>query len=296
MLFQRSDLPLARDESGRHMPLIIALMVYLAALALAGALSVNSAVSRWNRDLTGTLTVQVPPAEDSSAAGRALEAERLDTVVRLLRATPGVARVAPLDRSQAAALIEPWLGAEALEDLPLPRLIDVTLAPGREVDLAFLAKRLEAAVPGTTVDDHRKWVKDLLDLARTVEVVVAAILLLIGGATGLVIVFATRSSLAIHSKVIEVLHLIGAQDKYIARQFQHHAMSLALRGGLLGLALAVATLVGLRYAAYSGEALLPRLALEPWQWAVLAGIPAATALLASLTARLTVLRTLSRML
>jgi len=296
MLFRRSDLPLARDESSRLMPWVIALMVYLAALALAGAMSVNAAVSHWNQGLTGTLTIQVPAAEGATATRRQTEREWVEAVVGLLDNTPGVLGATPLADRQVAALIEPWLGPEAMADLPLPRLIDVALAPGSQVNLANLAKRLDAAVPGTTVDDHRKWVRDLLAVARTVELVVLAIVILIGGAAGLAIIFATRSGLAIHRNVIEVLHLIGAHDNYIARQFQNHSMLLGLRGGIAGVILAAATLFALRYSSVPEHVVLPDLTLLPWHWAVLAALPFATALLAMITARRTVLRRLARML
>ena len=47
-------------------------------------------------------------------------------------------------------------------------------------------------------------------------------------------VFTARIGLAIHHSVIEILHLLGAQDAYIARQFQVHALWLGLRGGVIG--------------------------------------------------------------
>jgi cell division transport system permease protein len=117
------------------------------------------------------------------------------------------------------------------------------------------------------------------------------------------IVFATRTSLAIHHGVVEVLHLIGARDGYIASQFQWQALRLALRGGGVGLSLARLTLLALRQAANAGagEALtaavnaLPGLALEPLQWLVLLLLAPVAGLTALATARLTVLRALAMM-
>jgi cell division transport system permease protein len=96
--------------------------------------------------------------------------------------------------------------------------------------------------------------------------------------------------------VIEVMHLIGAQDDYVARQFQAHALGIGLRGGLTGLLFAVATLLAVEGLAPSGGGgLLPGLALKAWQWGALALLPVVTALIAMVTARVTVLRTLARM-
>ena len=49
------------------------------------------------------------------------------------------------------ALVEPWLGKDGLvADIPLPRLIDATIAPGADVDVAALAARLKQAAPHAT--------------------------------------------------------------------------------------------------------------------------------------------------
>jgi cell division transport system permease protein len=122
------------------------------------------------------------------------------------------------------------------------------------------------------------------------------IVILIGIAAAATVVFATRTGLAVHQGAIEVLHIIGARDTYIARQFQVRAMSLALRGGLLGLILATMTLALLAGIAGNLEGpLLPQLAVTPSLWGGLAALPLAAALIATLTARITVVRTLSRL-
>ena len=58
----RSDLNLRGDSSRRFLPLIIAFMVFLASLAMAAAMIVTAAVDNWGQGLTGTLTIQIPPA------------------------------------------------------------------------------------------------------------------------------------------------------------------------------------------------------------------------------------------
>ena len=94
MLGRPTDLPLRGDATARFLPWIIAIMVYLAALTLTGAMVVGSAVSTWSAGLSGTVTVQIPPAEDGELATRA----RVETAVRLLRETAGIARRGDLCR------------------------------------------------------------------------------------------------------------------------------------------------------------------------------------------------------
>ncbi len=289
---RRLDIPFDRDGSGRFLPWLIALMVYLAVLATSGALALDRALASWDRGLSGTLTVELPP----DAAGRA------DAVTKLLTATPGVVAARPLSRAAMAKLLEPWLGPALPPDaLALPLLFDVSIDTKRGVDLVALRAALAAAAPGAVLDDHRLWLDRLAALVRSAEATAIVIVALIGSAAVLTVIFTTRTGLSVHRDVIELLHLMGARDAYIAAQFQHQALRLGLGGGVIGLALAVATLLGLGHAGdaaaiLGGSALpLPALRLEPIHWAALLLLPAAAALLAMLTARLTVLGALQRM-
>jgi cell division transport system permease protein len=279
------------DASGRFLPWMIALMVYLAALAVAGMVALDGAVARWDSALIGTLTVQLP----ANSAGE------LEKVQTLLRATPGVRNAAPLDDAANAALLKPWLGnAIALEDLRLPRLIDVQIDPAVPLDRAALAERLKSVAPGARLDDNRRWLDRVLETVRAVEIVAGAVVALIALATIISIVFATRTGLAIHHGTIEVLHLIGAHDNYIADQFQWQALRLGLRGGVIGLMPALLTLLVLGGVADGGSlgpgiSVLPRFALGPFGWLILVLLPPAAGLTALATARITVLRGLARM-
>jgi cell division transport system permease protein len=292
LLHPRLDLPLERDGSGRFLPWIVALMVYLAALALAGMMALHGAVGRWDSALAGTLTVQLPPSD----------AAQLDKLLATLRAIPGVLRADPLDDAANAKLLEPWLGAGvSLRELQLPRLIDVRLDPAAPADPAGLATAVNAVAPTARIDSERRWLDALFATAFVIEMVAVTVVALVGGATVLSIVFATRTSLAIHHGVVEVLHLIGARDGYIAAQFQWQALRLGLRGGIIGLAGAMLTLLALGQAQETGGALsnavsaLPKAGLAPLQWAGLLILPLVAGVTALVTARLTVLGALARM-
>jgi cell division transport system permease protein len=292
MFARRTDLPLDRDVLSRFLPWLIAFMVYLASLALAGVLILDNLAGRWDTGISATLTVQIPATGD---AGK--DARRTTAVIEKLRAIPDVVYAEPVGHEQILALLEPWLGTVAADaDLPLPHLIDVKLNPGGRIDAKELSKHLAKIAPGTLVDDHGVWLDRLLRLLRAIEALATGALALMGLATAGTVVFTTRTGLAIHQDVIEVLHLIGARDAYIARQFGQRALALGLRGGLFGLALAVPTLLGVGSLASRIEAgLLPSLSLAPLHWVALAALPPAAAVIAMLTARLTVIRTLSRM-
>ena len=291
---RRQAVPLDHDASGRYLPLLVAIMVYLAALALAGAMVANKLAARWDRGLAGALTVQLPPA----AAGSEDSGDPvLQGVADLLAETEGVVSVEVMHTGAIAALLEPWLGDTALiGDLPLPRLIAVTVDPEAPPDLTALRRAVLSIAPGSLVDDHQRWLSHLLDLARAVEIMAAVVVALVVLAAAIMVAFVTRMGLAAHDQAIELLHLIGAQDSYVARQFQNHSLSLGLRGGLIGLLCALPTLYLARHLLERVESdLLPDLSLKPYEWSLLVLLPVASALVTMLTARITVLRTLARL-
>jgi cell division transport system permease protein len=259
----------------------------------------SEAGRQWRAGLTGSLTVQIVPTD---AADAKTMDERVKAAIDLLRATPGVAAANPVPAERVARLLEPWLGSNALSGalgLPIPRLIDVTLARasgGRGVDTVALGAKLAAAVPGAALDDHGQWLDRLIALAAAIEAIAYAVLALISIAAIATVVFATRTGLAIHHDVIELLHLIGAHDGYVARQFQLNALWVGLKGGIAGVILAVATLLILGSLAARVEAgLLPPLSMSPTQWAALGAVAVAAAAISLITARYTVLRTIGRM-
>lgn len=282
------------DPTRRFLPWIIAFMVFLAVLATAAAIIVTSAVDRWGQELAGTLTVQIPPAADGAEATQAT----VDAVAGLLRATPGVAEARVFDAAESRALLDPWLGiADGDTALPLPRLIDVRLRGGTNLDVEALRRSIRGYAPGAVVDDHSRWLGELTSLIRSVQLSAAAVVGVIAVAAALTVVYATRSGIEVHHPTIEVLHLIGATDAYIAGRFQRQALLLGLAGGALGYAAAALVLiVAGRVFARVEVTTLPTFTLSTEAWIALACVPLAGALISTMAARFTVTRSLRRML
>jgi len=303
MFIRRTDLQLDRDSLGQFLPWLIAFMVYLAILALAGMLVLNDIIRRWDKGTSGTLTVQIAPLSDNGLKNGAVELTKkkenrqLQAVVDSLRATPGVESVRSLSEENVLVLLEPWLGKGALgADLPLPKLIDIELEKGFVMDMTALSSRLSSISPGVVIDDHGVWFGRLVDLVQTFRALALVVILFIAIATIGTVVFATRTGLAIHHEAIEVLHLIGAQDSYIARQFASRSLILGLRGGGIGLLLAIPTLWSIDILARSlNSGYFPELSLSLLHWFVLSSLPIVVSLIAMITARLTVMKTLAKM-
>lgn len=293
LIYKRSDLPLDKDAHSRFLPWLIAFMVFLAVLAFAGILVLRETAAKWDQGVGGTLTVQIATTDNPTRDQR-----NLQEVLNVLAATSDIDRYEVIDEARMLRLLEPWLGPGAkVGDLPLPRLIDVGIAPGSKFKIETLRARLGERVPEAAVDDHRVWLDRLVRLIETVELVAMLVLLFICLATVGTVIFTTRTGLSVHREAIEVLHLIGARDSYIAAQFAGRAMLLGLRGGVIGLALGLPALLGIGYLAESLEGgALPDVSFGLVEWAVLILIPVGVAALAMATARVTVLRSLARML
>jgi cell division transport system permease protein len=291
---RRTDLLLSRDPSTRLVPWIIGLMTYLACLMLAGALLLSELMAEWGGELSGAATVQVMPVEGESP--ELLDA-RVDKLVRLLEQSDGIVAARAIPMAEISEMLEPWLGSGAgLKGLPVPRLIDVQFDELAQPSIESLRTMLSNADTGALLDDHGVWRDQFAGLLQALGAVAILIVLLAGIATVGIVIFATRSGMAAHQDVIEVLHLIGARDAFISRQFQNLALSQGLRGGIIGLALGAATLWGLGYAAASMDtSMLPQVDLVAWHWVVLAALPAATSLIANWTAKRTVMRSLKKL-
>jgi cell division transport system permease protein len=290
MFVHRTDLSIERDAQDRFLPWLVAFMVFLAVLAFALAAAVHQVAARWDKGVSGTLTVQVPAAEGGDDT-------MLAAALAVLRSTPGIAAAEPLAPDELAALIEPWIGRTAIGDIPMPRLIDVRAEAGARLDLKSLRARLAAAAPGVVVDDHRAWLGRLLALLRAVEATALAVLGFVLAVTVGTVIFTTRTGLSIHHEAIEVMHMIGARDSYIAGQFANRALALGLKGGAIGLALAIPALaaIGALFGRESGGA-LPEVTFSLLHWAAIGSLPILVALTAMATARVTVHASLARIL
>ncbi|GLQ05317.1 cell division protein FtsX [Sneathiella chinensis] len=287
-----SELQLEKDASSRYLPVVISSMIFLAALALAGLFSISAAVENWSSEISGNLTVEI------QHVGGDAQDRKVEEVVSFLKRTPGVETVRPISVEEAASLLEPFLGrADIIRELPLPRLVEVTISENSPVDLNAMATTLNKAIPEARLNTHRPWLDKMIVLARSVQFLAAAIMLLISIVTVIIVIFAARTGLVMHRDVIEVLHLIGARDTYIARQFQTYFARLSFLGSLPGLAFAIIVMVLLSLLAGRLDATLlsaPTMVLEGW--IALAMLPVIVALLTLFTVRWIVLSSLKRMM
>jgi cell division transport system permease protein len=123
-------------------------------------------------------------------------------------------------------------------------------------------------------------------------------------ATGLAVAFATRGAVAGNREVVDVLHFVGADDAFIAREFQRRFFRLGLKGGVIGggAALVLVTACGFLLSAWRGsatrdqiETLFGAFALG-WQgYASVVAVAGIASFMTGVVTRLTVRRILRRL-
>ena len=295
---RRGAAPIVPEKSvaGRTLLLMITIMSFLSAVTLGGVVLVQKSAIAWSADVGREVTIQLRPVE-----GEVMESN-LRTAVTLAETTPGVASARALTIEESQALLEPWLGAGLdLNSIEIPRLVVVQLADPVDADVESLQRNL-AAIKGASLDTHAAWRQQLNTMAGTIVLSGLLVLVLIGAATVLAIIFATRGAMATNREIVDVLHYIGASNKFIAGEFQGRFLSIGLQGGLLGAVAALLLFVMIGTAAgnmLSSEAgaqvgiLFGRFALGiDGLIGIVAVIPVIAALTA-ITSRMTVRRFLS---
>ncbi len=275
------------------MPWVIAIMVALTVIAAAAGLALSNTASNASDALSGGATVQVVEANATERDRQAKEA------ARVLQATPGVIDVRIVSQQEVERLIEPWLGVRTGEDqIPVPALVDVRLRGGVDGEkLGQLRRQVRQVAPAARVDAQSTWLKPVFSAIDSLQWLALVLVALLGFALAAAVLLAVRTALGTNRETIEIVHLLGGTDGQIARIFQRAIGFDAAGGGAvgLGLGLIVVLLLGQRFAGL-GAGLVDSGALDLIDWVLLALIPIAGVALAMITARLTVMRALRKML
>jgi cell division transport system permease protein len=224
----------ATSIAGRALVMVVAIMTLLASITAGSVTILVGAADQWSSEIAREATIQVKPM-----TGRDLEADLVD-IAAMARRAEGIADARINSRDQATALLAPWFGDGAnLADLPVPRLIVLSLTGSSPPDFDRLRGEIAAKYPNAILNDHSPWVNRLTAMARAMVLAGLTILVLVLVATALAVVFATRAAMAENREIIGVLDLVGAEDRFIAGAFQQHFLRLGLQGGAIGGALAI---------------------------------------------------------
>jgi cell division transport system permease protein len=297
--FARGNAPIVPPGSvtGRSLTLVISIMAFLASLTAGGVYVVFNAASVWTNNISSEITVQVQSR--SGDAGDAKIAE----IAKFLSDQNGIRQVTPFTREQSLKLVEPWIGkSDVLKNFAIPRLIAIEIDRDNPPEIATLKKVMEAKYPGSVLDDHGLWRAEIRRLTRFLEL--AGMLLLMAAATGAVIIAAATSALASNKEIVSVLNLVGAEEKFIAKQFERHFLKVGVKAGFVGAGMAALVFLAMPYitegmrGSAAAEAEIRRLVgagtLDLGGYAVLVTIVVAVAAICKMTSRYGVRRILNQ--
>jgi cell division transport system permease protein len=215
--------------SGRALVAVVAIMTFLASITTGTVFLVSASAAEWQSEVASEITVQVRPQ-----AGRDLERD-VTATAEAMRTQPGIVQVKPFSKDDSAKLLEPWLGSGlSIEQLPVPRVVVARVQPGTTLDLVALRRAVTQVAPSASVDDHRAWIERMRSMTGATVFAGIGILVLVIAATIISVSFATRGAMAANRPIVEVLHFVGAGDRYIANHFLRHFLRLGLEGGVIG--------------------------------------------------------------
>lgn len=284
------------NVSASALAVVIAIMAFLACLTLGAVAMVSDTAASWQSQISREITIQIKPDEGLDMAA-ALERAR-ETALSVA----GTRGAEIVGDEETARLLEPWLGENAdLAELPVPRLVIVTIDEDSPPDFAEMRQRLAENVPEAFLDDHRTWVDRLVSMARTTVLIGLCVLALVFTATVLTVVFATRGALTGNRHIVEVLHFVGAEAPFVARQFQNHFLLIGIKGAVAGGIAAALTFLAANlwtgFAAATPEmdqatALFGSFRIGLGGYFGILAIIAVIGILTALTTRITVIRTI----
>jgi cell division transport system permease protein len=279
---------------------VIAVLCFFACLSALAALAADRAARGWATQLQGSATVLVRPRGGESvdaAAARAAET---------LAGVKGVNEAVALEKDKAVALLQPWLGKDVLaqgggpgqtglaDDLPIPRLVTLELDKNAPPSADTLDRALRAQGIDATVDDHSLWIGDIVRAGRWARAAAAGVFALTALAAAAVIAYAARSALAARREIVEVLHISGAQESFIAGLLVRRFAQMAFGAGVAAAVFAALAGAAARLAG-GGAGLTPALPVAWIDLLALLPCPFLAAGVAALAVRLAALRLLKDM-
>ena len=256
-------------------------------------------INNWNKSILGSVTVQIIPTNNTNKEKALAELMAYEEkAVDFLKSVNGIIKVTPLSDEQLNELLHPWLGDDvSISDLPTPRIIDVKIDPDADIDFMQLAQDLSVASPQASLDNHKIWLNRLIAFADGLNMIATTILALVITITSGAIFYTTQMSMGLNNHIIEILHLIGAKDTYIAQQYAKHMGFIGLIGGLLGLLFAIPAIFFIGNLANSIKGgIISDATLSTLDWICIMLLPILSMIISMTTAYYTVKNTLKKMI
>ncbi len=282
--------PLLPRDRARNNPLfiILAILAFLACLSLLAFKTAHTSMGQWQTDLQQTATVQIKQSSDFNS-------DHITAAQNILMASPDILAADILSQEASRELLKPWLGDVALPaDLPLPILINIDIQTGRALNIKALKAQLAEAGIDADIDDHSQWTKALNTKVRAFQLLALLASVLITIAILAACLSAVRAGISGQSKLMDILHHVGADPRYTARIFSTKFAWTSFKAGVIGSAGAFCLLflMGLMIGSARNDSLLPNFTIGTSDLMLAAFIPLFMSLISGLITWYTVIKSL----
>lgn len=296
---RRGEINTEDDDTSAFMYVLTSIYMYLFIVVLAIVMAINAMADSWKKDIMGSVTVQIIPVEDENKhvdAEKTLEQQ--NKVLQYIENLSAVASAKALDTQTVEKLMTPWLGNKVnISSLPIPVLLDVKLKPNSELNYDEVTRGLRQVSEYASIDNHRLWLNRLLKFAASLKNIAITVLLMVIGICAFSIYYSTRTSLGININTIEILHIIGAKDDYIARQYARNFAKIGFFSGIIGLMAAIPSIILVaKYGVSTGSGLIKGAQLSTVAWSLIMTTPLFSALYAMIVSYFTVKKSLEKMI
>jgi cell division transport system permease protein len=226
--------------TGRSLTMVIVIMAFMACLTWGMVYMINIRATKWRMDVASEITVLVggnPTSEEieKQAEWNDTVEKQAQQVVKFLSMQKGILNANLKSLEESARYVEAWLGEISdVDKWPFPRMITVEIDQNSPPDIPALQKALTARFPAASLDDHRIWQKQLRRVTGSLAFGGIVLIMLVAAATVGIIGSAARSAMASNRDIVEVLNFVGADERFITRQFELHFLKLGVVAGVMG--------------------------------------------------------------
>lgn len=249
------------QEQSIFMTAIMALLTFLAVLALGISLSIGTGVMRWNTQWDLFATVQIMNPENNQNVKKILD-ENKDKIIEANE----------ISTEQMKDLMRPWLsgGGDALENY-LPKMYELKFKSTSDLENV-----------GTQISKHARFLTHAEALKSSTSAgwkmifISTFVLILTLGAIGICISYIARNTALLHKRELEILNQIGASDNFVAHQMQIIIAKISIIASASGFLVAAPILLLILSTAHSARVgLMAMLNISSTGWLLLLLLPIA---------------------
>lgn len=248
---------LVRDQS-LFMTAIMALLTFLAVLALGIGLAIGTGVSRWNSQWDRTATVQVMDPKNVADVKQIIDKNQ-----------DKFQSVTMVSTDEMAGMLRPWITGGAKLDSYLPTMYELRFK--NVSDLKEMGETLGRSARFLT---HADALRNPIAAGVRMIMIAGLVLGLTLMAIAVCISYIARNTALLHRRELEILNQIGARDSFVARQMQIIVAKICTTAGVIGFITAAPILLLVIGAARSARVgLMATLTLGGGSWLVLMLMP-----------------------